>query len=96
MILWIIAFLLLGLLGTRADLNIWPSIVLVLLFGAAVGFVNGVAVVKTRLPSFIVTLGTFFILQGVNAAGTLKITGTVSIENIDSTPGFAGAYHVFS
>ena len=56
--------LLLGLLGTRADLNIWPSIVLVLLFGAAVGLINGVAVVKTKLPSFIVTLGTFFILQG--------------------------------
>ena len=29
--------LLLGLLGTRAHLNIWPSILLVLLFGAAVG-----------------------------------------------------------
>ncbi len=35
---------------------------------------------KTKLPSFIVTLGTFFILQGVNAGGTLKITGTVSIN----------------
>jgi simple sugar transport system permease protein len=53
-------------------------------------------VVKTRLPSFIVTLGTFFVLQGVNAAGTLKITGTVSIENIDSTPGFNSAYRWFS
>ena len=88
--------LLLGLLGTHAHLNIWPSILLVLLFGAAVGFINGLTVVKTRLPSFIVTLGTFFVLQGVNAAGTLKITGTVSIENIDSTPGFNSAYRWFS
>jgi simple sugar transport system permease protein len=88
--------LLLGLLGTHAHLNIWPSILLVLLFGAAIGFVNGLTVVKTRLPSFIVTLGTFFVLQGVNAAGTLKITGTVSIENIDSTPGFNSAYRWFS
>ncbi|HVV59284.1 MAG TPA: ABC transporter permease [Gaiellaceae bacterium] len=88
--------LLLGLLGTRAHLDIWPSILLVLLFGAAVGLINGITVVKTRLPSFIVTLGTFFILQGVNAAGTLKITGTVAIENIDSTPGFESAYRLFS
>ena len=80
--------LLLGLLGTRAHLNIWPSIVLVLLFGRPSASLNGFAVVKTKLPSFIVTLGTFFILQGVNAGGTLKITGTVSIEDIDSTPGF--------
>src|SRR5581483_4501443 len=45
---------------------------------------------------FIVTLGTFFVLQGVNAAGTLKITGTVAIENIDTTPGFNSAYRWFS
>jgi simple sugar transport system permease protein len=88
--------LLLGLLGTHVGLNIWPSILLVLLFGAAVGFLNGFTVVKTRLPSFIITLGTFFILQGVNAAGTLKITGTVSVENIDSTPGFNSAYRWFA
>jgi simple sugar transport system permease protein len=88
--------LLLGLLGTRANLDIWPSILLVLLFGVAVGLINGITVVKTRLPSFIVTLGTFFILQGVNAAGTLKITGTVAVENIDTTPGFNSAYRLFS
>jgi simple sugar transport system permease protein len=88
--------LLLGLLGTRAHLNIWPSILLVLVFGAVVGFINGIAVVKTKLPSFIITLGTFFILQGVNAAGTLRITGTVSIENIDTTPGFSSAFHLFA
>jgi simple sugar transport system permease protein len=88
--------LLLGLLGTRAHMDVWPAILLVLLFGVAVGLINGITVVKTRLPSFIVTLGTFFILQGVNAAGTLKITGTVAIENIDTTPGFNSAYHLFS
>src|SRR5947207_12082224 len=62
--------LLLGYLTTHAHLNIWPAIVIVLLFGVAVGLVNGITVVRTRLPSFIVTLATFYILQGVNAAGT--------------------------
>ena len=39
---------------------------------------------KTKLPSFIVTLATFFVLQGVNAALTLKLTGQTAIQNIDS------------
>ena len=88
--------LLLGYLATHANMNIWPAMALVLLFGLAVGLVNGITVVKTRLPSFIVTLATFFILQGVNAAGTLKLTGTTSIEDIDSAHGFASARHVFA
>src|SRR6476469_4017533 len=88
--------LLLGLLTTEADWNVWPSIAVVLLFGAAIGFINGYTVVKTRLPSFIVTLGTFFILQGVNAGGTLKITGTVAINGIDAAPGFDSARTFFA
>src|SRR5439155_3545384 len=44
--------LLLGYLATHAHMNIWPAIVLVLLFGLAVGFVNGYTVVRTKLPSF--------------------------------------------
>src|SRR5690242_10419022 len=88
--------LLLGYLATHAHMNIWPAIVLVLLFGLVVGFVNGFAVVRTRLPSFIVTLATFFVLQGVNSAGTLKLTGTTAIENIDAASGFASARHLFA
>jgi simple sugar transport system permease protein len=43
-----------------------------------------------------VTLATFFILQGVNAALTLKLTGTTAIQNIDSAHGFASARHIFA
>jgi simple sugar transport system permease protein len=88
--------LLLGYLVTHAHLNVWPAIVIVLLFGLTIGFVNGLAVVKTKLPSFIVTLATFFVLQGVNAAGTLKLTGLTAIDNIDSGHGFASARRVFA
>src|SRR5256886_12525898 len=65
--------LLLGYLATHAHMNIWPAMAIVLLFGAAVGFVHRVTVAKTRLPRFLVTLATFFVLQGVNAAVTLKL-----------------------
>jgi simple sugar transport system permease protein len=84
--------LLLGYLATHAHMNIWPAMAVVLLFGLTVGFINGITVIKTKLPSFIVTLATFFVLQGVNAAGTLKLTGTTAIQNIDSASGFHSAF----
>jgi simple sugar transport system permease protein len=83
--------LLLGYLATHANMNIWPAMALVLVFGLAIGFVNGITVVKTRLPSFIVTLATFFVLQGVNAAGTLRLTGQTAIQDIDTAGGFSSA-----
>jgi len=88
--------LFLGILTTRYDWNIWPAIVVVLLFGLTVGFLNGYTVVRTGLPSFIVTLGTFFVLRGLNAGVTIKLTGGVSIGDIDAAPGFESARKVFA
>jgi len=88
--------LLFGYLTTYQDVNVWPAMALVLLFGLAVGFLNGLTVVRTKLPSFIVTLATFFILQGVNAAGTLQLTGTTAIQDIDSASGFESARRFFA
>lgn len=84
--------LLLGYLTTETGMNIWPAIAVVVAFGLAVGFLNGITVVKTKLPSFIVTLATFFVLQGVNAAGTLLLTGRTSIEEIDLVSGYDSAH----
>ena len=88
--------LLLGYLTTFKHLNVWPAMAVVLLFGLVVGFINGLTVIRTKLPSFIVTLATFFILQGVNAAGTLKLTGQTAIQNIDSAKGFNTAHKIFA
>ena len=59
--------LLMGLLATELGFNIWLAILCTFAFAAAVGLINGLMVVRTGLPSFIVTLGTFFVLQGVNS-----------------------------
>ena len=88
--------LLLGYLATFQDLNVWPAMAIVILFGLAVGFVNGLVVIRTNLPSFIVTLATFFVLQGVNAALTLNLTGTTAIQEIDSATGFETARRLFA
>jgi simple sugar transport system permease protein len=86
------AGLLFAYLVTRPDLNVWPAIALVLLFGLTIGFVNGMLVMKTRLPSFIVTLGTFFSLAGLNAGLTRRATGSVYIPDIDTASGFRSAH----
>jgi simple sugar transport system permease protein len=88
--------LLLGYLTTHADMNIWPAMGVVLVFGLLIGFINGITVIKTKLPSFIVTLATFFVLQGVNAAGTLKLTGQTAIQDIDTASGFDSARRFFA
>jgi len=46
-------------------LNPLLSIALVLIFGSAIGAINGLGVVKGRIDSFIMTLGTMFAVNGV-------------------------------
>jgi simple sugar transport system permease protein len=87
--------LMMGILATKVDMNIWPAIVLTLLAAGVVGFINGMMVIKTKLPSFIVTLATFFVLQGVNLGVTKAITNTVAVSDIDSAKGYDSAYKLF-
>ncbi len=47
--------------------------------GAVVGLVNGWLVVRTGVPSFIVTLGTLFAMSGLLLGATVVLTGTTSI-----------------
>jgi len=42
-----------------------PGILLALLISAGIGLANGLIVTKLRVPSFVTTLGTFYVLQGV-------------------------------
>jgi simple sugar transport system permease protein len=89
------AGLVMGLLSTELDMNIWLAIALTFVFAGAVGFVNGYMVVRTRLPSFIVTLATFFVLQGINLGVTKQITGTVRVGGLGDVGGFETAKDIF-
>ena len=57
------------------------------MFAAGIGFINGYMVVRTGLPSFIITLATFFILRGVNLGGTKAITDTVRVGGLRDVTG---------
>ncbi|MFD1930196.1 MULTISPECIES: ABC transporter permease [Nonomuraea] len=82
-------------LSTRFGLNVWSAMLVGLVVALAVGFANGLIVTRTRLPSFIVTLGTFLMLQGINLGVTKMITGTVQVSGLRKAPGFESARVVF-
>lgn len=87
--------LMMGILATSVGMNIWIAIVLTLIAAGAVGFINGYMVMRTKLPSFIITLGTFFVLQGVNLGVTKAITQQVSVSSIDTASGYSSANKIF-
>ena len=51
-----------------------------LALGALVGLINGLLVVRTAVPSFIVTLGTLFAVAGLLLGLAVLITGTTSVS----------------
>ena len=87
--------LMMGILATEVGMNVWLAILLTLIAATAVGFINGYMVMATKLPSFIVTLATFFVLQGVNLGVTKAITSQVSVSGIDLASGYDSANKVF-
>jgi simple sugar transport system permease protein len=76
--------------------DVWVGVAVALVFSLAVGAFNGYLLVKTGLPSFLVTLGTFLMLQGLNLAVTKLITGNVATDSISDMDGFNQAKAVFS
>ena len=78
------------------SLNMWVGVVVSLLIALAIGFVNGYLVVRTGIPSFLITLSTFFILQGLNLGLTKLITGTVATPNTSGLDGFSQAKAIFA
>ncbi|QIY77472.1 ABC transporter permease [Streptomyces sp. RLB1-33] len=85
-----------AMLSYQLSMNVWVGVIVALLVSLAIGFFNGWMVVKTGLPSFLVTLGSFLILQGVNLAVTKLITGNVATDDISTMDGFDQAKKVFA
>jgi simple sugar transport system permease protein len=88
--------LILVTLATRYGWNVWAAMLAGLAVALLVGFLNGLVVVRTRLPSFIVTLGTFLMLQGLNLGVTKALTGTVQVSGLRGAEGYEGARAVFA
>ncbi|MBA6434478.1 ABC transporter permease [Streptomyces sp. GMR22] len=80
----------------QLSMNVWMGVIAALLVSLAVGFFNGYVLVKTKLPSFLVTLGSFLMLQGLNLAVTKIFTGNVATNDVSDMEGFNSAKVVFA
>jgi simple sugar transport system permease protein len=76
--------------------NVWVGVGVSLLVTLAIGAFNGIVLARTKLPSFIVTLGTFLMLTGMNLGLTKLISGTVSTKTIADMEGFTTARALFA
>jgi simple sugar transport system permease protein len=77
-------------------INLWVGAATSLVFALLIGFLNGYLVMKTGIASFLITLGTFFVLQGVNLGLTKLITGSVSTPNINQMDGYDSLKAIFA
>jgi len=89
--------MIIAILSTQFGWNIWASIVVALIFAVLVGILNGYLVIRTGLPSFIVTLGTAYILLGATTGITSIVTNGLTVVNgIDQAPGYSSAHAIFA
>jgi len=65
-----------GLTMVRANMPIWLSILAGLMMGMLTGYINGILIVKTKVPPFIITLG----MMGLARGAALVITKGASIS----------------
>jgi simple sugar transport system permease protein len=85
-----------AMLSYELSANMWVGVAVALVAALVIGFINGYLVVKTGIPSFLVTLGTFFMLRGLNLAVTKIVTGNVATNDVSDIQGFELGRKVFA
>ena len=75
--------------------SMWLAVIASLILALLIGMGNGALVVTTRLPSFIVTLGSLFILRGLAIAIARQRTNRTQLGNLDEVEGFGFFETVF-
>ena len=85
-----------SIFSTKVAGSLWAGVVFSLAFALVLGAVNGWLLIRTKLPSFLVTLGSFLMLQGLNIAICKLITGNVATEDISGMPGFYTLKAIFA
>lgn len=85
-----------SIFATQVAGNLWLGVAFSLVFSLALGALNGWLLIRTKLHSFLVTLGTFLMLQGLNIAITKLITGNVATKDISGMPGFNTLQSIFA
>jgi simple sugar transport system permease protein len=76
------AGILIGLFATQFHLPLSLAVAATFLVAVAVGWLNGYLIIRTGLPSFIVTLASMYLLRGASLVASRSFTGRTQIPNI--------------
>jgi simple sugar transport system permease protein len=76
------------LLVTEAGWPIAAAVAAMLLLAAGIGLANGLLVVRTGVPSFLVTLGSLFVLRGLTIALSRRLTGRTQLGGLAEADGY--------
>ncbi|MDE0701366.1 MAG: hypothetical protein OXH61_11700 [Acidimicrobiaceae bacterium] len=79
-----------------AGLSLFIAIPLSFVVAMALGWYNGTVVERTGLPSFIVTLATFFVLRGFKLGFSKLTIDNISVGRIDEGHGFDFWHPIFA
>lgn len=85
-----------GLFAVHTGMPVALALVVSLALCLVIGFLNGFMVVKSGLPSFIVTLGTFFAMRGFNLWLTQRVTAKTQVTGIENEPGYELGRRLFA
>jgi simple sugar transport system permease protein len=85
-----------SMLAYNLHLNLWAGAGLALILALGIGFFNGYLVMKTKIPSFLITLGTLLMLTGANIAVTKLVSGQVATASVNDMQGWDSARAVFA
>ena len=88
--------MLMTILAVQYGWNLWAALLAVVVFAVAAGLFNGYLVIKTGLPSFIVTLATLFIFRGATIGLTRMLTGRTQLGGLNEASGYDLAQTLFA
>lgn len=85
-----------AILASEAGFSLPVAAIIALILALLIGFFNGYMVVTTKLPSFIITLGSLFIVRGATIGFTRLITGRTQIGGLANLPGYEPLRVIFA
>src|SRR5215204_604267 len=85
-----------ALLSAELGWNVWLAMLASLGFALLLGVFNGYLVLRTELPSFIITLGTLLMVRGVTIGITRQLTGRTVVSGLDDVPGYDAIRTIFA
>ncbi|HLF91190.1 MAG TPA: ABC transporter permease [Anaerolineales bacterium] len=82
------AGMVMAILASQWGVPLYIGAILSLVIAMGVGALNGYMVLRTKLPSFIITLASLFVLRGLTIGLTRTLTGVTNIGGMADLPGY--------